>query len=149
MRVAEQVAVESPPELVASAFRTDRVTWMHPLLAMAWGAGETETRRRGVAVASVAPRRHRLSMRPLAGEESAFEFRWVAGGQPPLFATLNGQLTVRPGPDAFGCILGIEAVASPSTTRVSGMALQPAELVVRSLLGQLRDAFEARTARLV
>lgn len=113
MRVAEQVSVEQPPELVIELLGQRPATWLQPFLLLAWNEGEAALRRvgRGVVPAAVAP--------AAAPAVPAL----VAAGAPPLALAGAGR-QIEPGPQ----------VKSDHQLRLSDPACRPGGCTVFGLV---------------
>jgi len=138
MRVAEQVWVDQPPDVVVAAFRRRPVTWLRPFLHLAWQDGRQDRVHARDAQHDV---RLRPAPLPAAGQPS-YDLRWdvtSAAGR----STVTGNLTVSPAES--GVVIAIVADVA-GQTESPPTAVRAEEMVIRALLGHLRNAFEAGTA---
>ena len=142
--LAEQIVIDCPPRTLEDLFRHRPADWIAPLLRLAGDEGEAA----GLAVLgerdeSPGGRQHRVELGEGRCEGGAFRagLLWRTDDYRILFCQFEGILEVRP-------------LQGHSVLSVEGQSLGPrpetivvrraAEGAVRSLLGHLRTAVEAR-----
>lgn len=155
--LAEQILIDCEPSTIEDLFCHRRTAWLAPLLRLAGDEGEAA----GLAVLGgqahadrrQSPRRraHEVEMRPVQSSDGCFRvgLLWRTTDYRALFAEFDGTLEVRALEDH--AVVSVEGLfAEPAGRTVDGTASlasrRAAELAVRSLLGHLRSAVEARVS---
>lgn len=141
MRVAEQVMMDVDPDRVVDLLGRQPAEWLRPFLVLAWREGTRGAAHGGAAPGSHAQHRVRVGAVTQSLEHTSFPMVWHTGRPDAAFASLRGQITVKPWNRKT--IVGIVAVTRGSEFDRSPVSLRSAELVVRSLLGLVRNSLEA------
>ena len=142
--LAEQIVIDCPPRTLEDLFRHRPVDWLTPLLRLAGDEGEAA----GLAVLgergeSPGGRQHRVELGDGTCESGAFRagLLWRTDDYRILFCQFDGTLEVRP--LEGHSVLSVEGESfGPPLEAIA--VRRAAEGAVRSLLGHLRTAVEAR-----
>jgi hypothetical protein len=151
VRVAEQVSIERPPDVVVALLGRRPDTWLQPFVLLAWNEGQAAQRRLGgtleatvAAPAGNGKAEHQLRLGEPATRPAgvtAFGLLWTVDAPRGLFRRMRGDLVVEP--FEAGTVLGLRATCiADGEQALVGTAQRPVELVVRSLLGHIRTAVE-------
>ena len=142
--LAEQIVIDCPPRTLEDLFRHRPVDWITPLLRLAGDEGEAAGLAvLGERVGSSGRPEHRVVVGEGPCEGGAFRagLVWRTEDYRALFCQFEGTLEVRP--LEGHSVLSVEGQSSGP--RLETIAVRrAAECAVRSLLGHLRTAVEAR-----
>jgi hypothetical protein len=144
--VAEQVAVAVPAGRLGWLFDGEEAERLRPLLTVAWREGLASLAVSGHATPAGDP--FPLHLLKMGVDESGgldgrgCWFHWDVVGARSMFSSYVATLAVHA--LGTGCVLDLKGTATilPGGPPRSGTARRPEEVVVRALLGHLRNAAE-------